>query len=519
MLKKKYDKVSDGVGWRLVFYFNVFMACVSFSIILPSLWPYLEMFDADENFLAFVLFIYSFGEFIGAIAWGYIYNASSMKFSLYSCILTGLIGSLLYSIGGYFPGYGKWLVALGRLLQGLWTGGQQTVEQAYISECIDKKENLGLIANIGAAAVIGFTVGPIVGLGGRYTNFSIGWFYVDEYTSCGYFQAIITILMFVLTAYYFEEIPREYRKSLDHEEDDDEDDLIGSVSAKEILKDNRSITKYNPSEINFALVTEDEKDRLSRLKPNTNGVLVALLIFLIHFNGFAVQETITTPISTDVNHNYTNTLDYNGDFAYVLFACSGVLSIVTFMLLKQVNNLISDKVLVFISSFLGLAGYLIMIDYSPRIIEPARFIVGFCLISIAFPFGRGITLSLFAKIIGKHKAGVYMGYMLAVGAISRCVGPFWAVQALIVSPALTFGICAALFGVNIIAQWIYDNDISPHWSYFIDKYEEELHQKEGREGQNENQGKTPIVTNPFSPKAGFLPTKGKSSKKNLEKML
>lgn len=477
------------------------------------------MFDADENFLAFVLFIYSFGEFFGAIGWGYVYNASSMKFSLYSCIFTGLIGSLLYSIGGYFPGYGKWLVALGRLLQGLWTGGQQTVEQAYISECIDKKENLGLIANIGAAAVIGFTIGPIVGLAGRYTSFSIGPFYVNEYTSCGYFQAIITILMFVLTAYYFQEIPREYRKSLDNEEEN-EADLIGSVSAKEILKNNKSITTYNPSKINFALVTEHEKDQLSRLKPSTNGVLVALLIFLIHFNGFAVQETITTPISTDVNHNYTNTLDYSGDFAYVLFACSGVLSIVTFMVLKVINNIVSDKVLVLVSSLLGLVGYLIMIDYSPRIIEPARFVIGFCLISIAFPFGRGITLSLFAKIIGKHKAGVYMGYMLAVGAISRCVGPFWAVQALVVSPALTFGICAALFGVNILAQWIYDNDIGPHWSYFIDKYEGELHQKEGREDmQRESQSRTPIITNPYSPKAGFMPVGKSTSKRNLEKML
>ena len=212
------------------------MACVSFSIILPSLWPYLESFEADENFLAFVLFIYSFGEFVGAIVWGYIYNATSMKFSLYSCILTGFAGSIIYSLGGYFPGYGKWLVALGRLLQGLWTGGQQTVEQAYISEWIDKNQNLALIANIGASAVIGFTVGPLVGLGGRYTNFSIGWFYVDEYTSAGYFQAIITILMALLTFYYFEEIPREFRKSLNIDDEDEDVVLIGSISAKEILK-------------------------------------------------------------------------------------------------------------------------------------------------------------------------------------------------------------------------------------------------------------------------------------------
>ena len=162
-----------------------------------------------------------------------------------------------------------------------------------------------------------------------------------------------------------------------------------------------------------------------------------------------------------------------------------------------------------------------MIDYSPRIIEPARFIVGFCLISVAFPLGRGVTLSLFAKIIGKHKAGVYMGYMLAVGAISRCVGPFWAVQALIVSPALTFGICAALFAVNVLSQWIYDADIGAHWSYFIDNYEQDLNNKNGEPKMIKDGGdiKTPLVTNPFSPKAGFLSSGKRVSKNNVEKML
>lgn len=182
-LKKKYEKIELSYGWRMIFYLNVFLACISFSIVLPSLWPYLERFEADENFLALVLAIYSIGEFFGAIIWGYIYNASSMKFSLYTCIFTGFAGSILYSMGGYFLPWGKWLVFLGRFVQGLWTGGQQAVEQAYISECIDKNQNLAMIADLGASAVLGFVLGPIVGLVGRFTRFEIGSFYVDEYTS------------------------------------------------------------------------------------------------------------------------------------------------------------------------------------------------------------------------------------------------------------------------------------------------------------------------------------------------
>lgn len=46
-----------------LFYFNVFFACVSFSIIMPSLSPYLERCGAgDPTYLAWVVCIYSIGE-------------------------------------------------------------------------------------------------------------------------------------------------------------------------------------------------------------------------------------------------------------------------------------------------------------------------------------------------------------------------------------------------------------------------------------------------------------------------
>jgi len=76
---------------------------------------------------------------------------------------------------------------------------------------------------------------------------------------------------------------------------------------------------------------------------------------------------------------------------------------------------------------MGLVGYTVLIDYKLRVIEPWRFILGFSIISVAFPFGRGVTLSMFSKLIGNHNPGYYMGLILAIGAISRIVGPFWAV--------------------------------------------------------------------------------------------
>ena len=330
--------------------------------------------------------------------------------------------------------------------------------------------------------------------------------------------------MFLGTFFLFTEIPREWRRGLqaDQEDDEEEDDVSIEENVEDILKQKKDLLNQDPDKIDFSKIHDDEKDLLCRVRPNMKGVIVSLIIFLIHFNGFAVIETITTPISTDIMHKYTDTLDYPESFAYVLFVCSGVLSLITFMVLKRINDLLSDKTFVMISSCMGLVGYFILIDFSPRIIEPARFIVGFCIISITFPFGRGVTLSMFSKMIGKHKAGAYMGYMLAIGAISRIVGPFWSVQGLTVGPSLTFGISAFLFLINIMIQWYWNDDLNPHWSYYIEEYELSKEPKEIGAPPNHVNPSTPGGINPMSPNPGYIgpsrrsPHKKSSALKNGE---
>ena len=107
--------------------------------------------------------------------------------------------------------WGQWLVFLGRFLQGLWTGAQQAIEQAYISEAVSKQNNLSMIADLGSAAVLGFVLGPIFGLLATVIDFHIGGLYISHYSACGYLQVIFTIIMLVASLFFFKEIPREYR--------------------------------------------------------------------------------------------------------------------------------------------------------------------------------------------------------------------------------------------------------------------------------------------------------------------
>lgn len=126
--------------------------------------------------------------------------------------------------------------------------------------------------------------------------------------------------MFLATFLLFTEIPREFRKSLNTEiEKEEEEDISIADDEAEDVFTKKNISK-NPCDVDFTKLDDEERDRLSKLNPSMKGVIVSLLIFVIIFNGFAVQETITTPISTDITHKYTTTLDYPESFAYILFA-------------------------------------------------------------------------------------------------------------------------------------------------------------------------------------------------------
>lgn len=59
-------------------------------------------------------------------------------------------------------------------LQGLWSGGQQTASQSYLSERVDPSLRASITTNINSYAVFGFACGPIAGF--FLSNFQVTLF-------------------------------------------------------------------------------------------------------------------------------------------------------------------------------------------------------------------------------------------------------------------------------------------------------------------------------------------------------
>lgn len=314
-----------------------------------------------------------------------------------------------------------WLIFAARMFQGIWTGGQQAIEQSYVSEVVRDEHKLKILSEIGISAVLGFVTGPVFGTALAFVDVQLGVVKIDKYTSCGYLQFILTLIMMFLTLFVFREIPHSER---------------------------------------HGQVTTSSKPTVD--PPNIWGITVCMIVCFIVFNGFAVQETITTPLVTDISHVYSDSFDWDVTGSYLLFTGSGIVSILSFVLIHKWEKHTNDKALLLIGLSTGVIGYCMIIDYSFRHINIAQFIIGFTFISISFPVSRNMVFTIISKILGPNKAGCYMGWMLAVGAIARMAGPFWAVQSLSVSLKLCFGGTGILFLLAMLAVTIGWKELEPH---------------------------------------------------------
>lgn len=98
----------------------------------------------------------------------------------------------------------------------------------------------------------------------------------------------------------------------------------------------------------------------------------------------------------------------------------------------------------------------------------AQFGLGFGIVTVAFPFGRGLCLAMVGKLLGDRPQGAWMGVMFALGAIARIAGPFWAVTGYYAFGALAvFGSTALLFVGTLVAARVLWADLTPPPTPFV----------------------------------------------------
>ena len=375
-------------------YLTVFISSIGFTIVLPSLFFYIEkeLLEGDgmsesskQQFLSYVVAIYSVGQFVGSLVFGFWSNRRRTAEPLVVSLLILLVSNIYYGLAQDFPrGSGfprQWHVFIARFFVG-FGAGNVALARAFVSEASTLETRSMAMTITGAAQGVGFVIGPAIGFAFTLmpTTLHIGPIFVNGYTMAGFASAFFTLINIVLIPLLFRDIPHKAAQG---------------------------------------------KDRI-RAPPMTRSELFAMVsvmwIFFVILSSFSIFETITGPMMQDY-FGWGSTR--NG----ILIFAAGGFSVLVFLGLGIVTKKakVDDRWLIAFGVACLLASNLFMTPYwGSSGLGIWQIYIGSVWVGLGYPVASAITYALFSKVIHPVAQGDKMGYLTAVGSLARMLGPIWA---------------------------------------------------------------------------------------------
>ncbi|KAM3857633.1 major facilitator superfamily domain-containing protein 8 [Diretmus argenteus] len=462
--------------WRSirVMYFTMFLSSVGFTIVITSLWPYLQKIDdsTDASFLGWVVAAYSLGQMVASPIFGLWSNHRPRREPLVCSIFINVSANIYYAYVYLPPTEKKFHLLMARAFVGFGAGNVAVV-RSYVAGATSLKERTSAMANMSACQALGFILGPALQaclsfIGENGVTVKIIALQLNMYTAPALLAAafgIINILLVLL-------VLREHRVD-DH--------------GKRIL----AINDASEDTVDISQEMEESIDQVAVVTSNA-------LFFIIMFT-FAVFETIATPLSMDMfSWTRKEAVLYNG----IIISCIGFQSILVFVVVKVASQRVGDRPVLLVGLAIILAGFFMLLPWGnhyPKIqwadlknnsvvnltfdptaasnssLEPtgcppeqtwcqytpainlAQYITSDVLIGVGYPTCNVMSYTLYSKILGPKPQGVYMGWLTASGSGARTLGPVFVSQVYtILGPRWAFSlISAVVLGAIILLGSLY----------------------------------------------------------------
>jgi MFS family permease len=182
-----------------------FLGAIGFTMVLPSLWPYLQSMGGDSMHLGLTVAAYSLGQFMASPVAGFLYNRlpSGVVFAL--LIALDACGNLAYALVR-----SVWTIIIARFVVGL-AASSTAVCRAWSSDATHPASRLTVMSLVNVAQALAFIVGPSIGgLAGSNSEFQIRWkiFLFNAYTWPGYIAVFMDIVQVLLLIFLFRECIR-----------------------------------------------------------------------------------------------------------------------------------------------------------------------------------------------------------------------------------------------------------------------------------------------------------------------
>ncbi|XP_059682830.1 major facilitator superfamily domain-containing protein 8 isoform X5 [Gavia stellata] len=142
-------------------YLTMFLSSVGFSIVIMSVWPYLQKIDptADASFLGWIIASYSIGQMVASPLFGLWSNYRPRREPLVVSTAISVAANCLYAYVHVPHSHNKYYMLTARALVGFGAGNVAVV-RSYIAGATSLTERTSAMANTSACQAVGFILGP-----------------------------------------------------------------------------------------------------------------------------------------------------------------------------------------------------------------------------------------------------------------------------------------------------------------------------------------------------------------------
>uniref|UniRef100_A0A665X3M1 Major facilitator superfamily domain-containing protein 8-like n=1 Tax=Echeneis naucrates TaxID=173247 RepID=A0A665X3M1_ECHNA len=411
------------------------------TVILPTIWRYLQTLDAPPYFLGMALSAFSLSGLLSGPLFGHLSDRTrtTKKIILFANMFE-IVGNFMY-----FMGFSKWLLLSSRLVAGIGTGAGSSIF-GLLTRSTAPESRATVFAAVMACRQVGLLIGPAFNIFLRLCDFQLGPFVVNKHTAPGLFMCLLWILLQLVVLFMYWDLPPLVRrkkqdgltnKSEEEEKERGSQELAGSygsvVTSSPSRDDvtatsNAMLTHLSPPPSPPPSETHESSGpfknfSISREFLREEVVVLLAAQFITLFNQTAL-ETMVTPLTQKY-------FGYGELENSVMYCLCGSEVIAGFLFVRWLSQHVAERVVLAVGlTICNISGVWCLIFLAkPQGGFPwqlTEFIIGVFLQVLGLPFVAVAQVSLFSKVTSEKTQGFSQGVRRSVGGLATILGPLWA---------------------------------------------------------------------------------------------
>ncbi|MGB3670803.1 MAG: MFS transporter [Phormidesmis sp.] len=367
-----------------------FINSVSFTIIIPTLYPYAKQFGLSDFEASLLTTAYSLSQFIGTPLLGQLSDRWGRRPLLVISLLGTVVANLLAAIAGV-----AWLLFAARILDGI-TGGNNSIAQAVVSDITSPEQRTQAFGVYSGLFRLGFVAGPPLSYVAQLVSpLQIGGWGVSSLGMSFLVSAAIALVAAVLCFFFLSETQRS-----------NEPPITDSAAA------DRFPTKKKDFQLDFlSLFTALKRPVVGR---------ILLMTFL---NGFTF-----TIFTFAFQPFFLNVLGQDAKNLAIAFVAFGLLAFVSQVFFLEPLRKRFSLVNVLVGALIARGVLFLLMPAWPNIVAFSVLLGGFGLVN-AFPMP--LIDSILSTRSNQKEQGEVLGINASYLSMSNAIGP--AVSGLLVT--------------------------------------------------------------------------------------